>query len=63
MSKPSPAAEALDRFTETAPEAPRSATRIRAADKEADALDRLMELATMLDPEDWLAKLSAQSRG
>ena len=62
MSMPSPLAEALDHFIESVPEAPSSATRIRAAGREADALDRLMELAAMLDPEDWLAKLSAEAR-
>ena len=28
-----------------------------------DALDRLIELADMLDPEDWLAKLGAKAAG
>jgi hypothetical protein len=66
MSQPSPLAVALESLDEPVPQAPSSATRSRSSgrpgDEPGDALDRLMELATMLDPEDWLARLSAQAR-
>ena len=42
---------------------PPSATRLRGAPRGPDAIDGLIELAGMLDPEDWLGALRAKARG
>jgi hypothetical protein len=40
---------------------PRAVRRGTGAPRHPDALDQLIELATMLDPEDWLRKLTAKT--